>query len=279
MSGVLTLVATPIGNLGDMSDRARDVLRAADIVAAEDTRRTRKLLSAFEIPAGNRLVSYNRDNSVRKTPELLAALEAGRSVALVSDAGVPGIADPGAELVAACHDAGVVVTAVPGASSVTTAVALAGFGGGRFCFETYLPRKGTARRERIAEFAGERRAIVLFESPHRIVDTLADLAAALGDDRECVVCRELTKMHEQVFRGTLGEAVLEFVEPRGEFVVVLAGTIVETDIASTQDVRAFVSAQLASGASVRDSAAAAARTLGVNKRAAYAIALEVSARG
>ncbi|MEA2516219.1 MAG: rRNA (cytidine1402-2-O)-methyltransferase, partial [Actinomycetota bacterium] len=223
----LILCGTPIGNLEDMSPRAIRALEEADVVACEDTRRTRKLLTHFGIHA-NSLVVYNEGNERRKATDLLNLIQSGRNVVLVSDAGMPGMSDPGYRLVKACADAGIVVEAVPGPSAVVTAVALSGLAPGRFVFEGFLPKKQGERKRRIAELATEKRTIVLFESPHRIDVSLADLVDGLGP-RPAVLARELTKMHEEVRRGTLEELLRSVEEnpPRGEMAVVIEGAIHE----------------------------------------------------
>jgi 16S rRNA (cytidine1402-2'-O)-methyltransferase len=219
-AGTLYLVGTPIGNLGDLSDRARETLARVDVVAAEDTRRTGRMLRSFGIPA--KLVSFFEGNEERRVPELVAALSEGLTVALVSDAGMPGLSDPGYRLVAACVEAGIPVDVVPGPSAVLGALVISGLPTDRFVFEGFLPRSGKARSERLRALSTERRTAVLFESPRRVAATLADLLGA-GGDRPVAVVRELTKLHQEVLRGSLSE-VLEQVRPRelkGEVVVVV----------------------------------------------------------
>ncbi|MGH9000790.1 MAG: 16S rRNA (cytidine(1402)-2'-O)-methyltransferase, partial [Acidimicrobiia bacterium] len=216
-AGTLTLVGTPIGNLGDLSPRATETLRAADVIAAEDTRRTRVLLSAAGVPGGGRLLALHARNTGRVAPALVGRIAAeGLSVAYVTDAGMPGISDPGAALVRLALDAGVAVGVVPGPSAVLCALAVSGLPADRFVFEGFLPRKGADRRARLAALAVEERTVVLFESPVRLLGTLSDLAGALGDDRAVAVCRELTKKFETVWRGPLGQAADGVGEPRGE---------------------------------------------------------------
>lgn len=225
--GKLILCGTPIGNLEDMSPRGVRALEEADIVACEDTRRTRKLLSHFGIRARS-LVVYNEGNERRKAPELLAEIRAGRTVVVVTDAGMPGLSDPGYRLVKACADEGVTVEAVPGPSAVITAVAVSGLAPGRFAFEGFLPKKGGERRRKIEELRDERRTLVFFESPHRIEESLEDLLRVLGP-RPAALTRELTKMHEEVRRGTLedlGRSVAQD-PPRGEITLVIEGAIHE----------------------------------------------------
>jgi 16S rRNA (cytidine1402-2'-O)-methyltransferase len=225
VAGKLLLVGTPIGNLEDVSARALRVLGEADVVACEDTRRTRKLLTHHGIHV-RELIVYNDVNERRAAGALLERLRRGATVALVSDAGMPGLSDPGYRLVAACVDAAVTVEVVPGPNAAVSALALSGLAPGRFVFEGFLPRKPGPRRRRIAELAPERRTIVLYESPHRIEETLADLREGLGD-RPAVLARELTKLYEEVRRGTIG-ALLDGVRehpPKGEIVLVVEGAV------------------------------------------------------
>ena len=221
----MQVVATPIGNLGDLSTRAREALSRADAVVAEDTRRTRTLLSALGL--SRPLISLHTHNESRRVPELLARLTAGETLALVSDAGTPLLSDPGYELVRAVVAADIPVEAVPGPSALTAALACAGLPVNRFCFEGFLAAKERERRAQLAHLAGEPRTLVFFEAPHRIAAMLADLAAALGPERRAAVARELTKTHETVYRGTLGElagrAAQEESFRRGELTVIVAG--------------------------------------------------------
>lgn len=268
--GKLILCGTPIGNLEDMSPRAVRALEEADIVACEDTRRTRKLLSHFGIRARS-LVVYNEANERRKAGELVAAIRTGRDVVLVSDAGMPGLSDPGYRLVKACVDNEIVVEAVPGPSSVITAVAISGLAPGRFVFEGFLPRKHGDRKRRIAELASERRTLVLFESPHRIEPSLQDLVEGLGP-RPCALARELTKMHEEVRRGTLVE-LLESVRadpPRGEMVLVIEGAIHENSAhIPPRELASRARGLMDSGVERKEALARVARDAGVQKRAVF----------
>ena len=219
------LCGTPIGNLEDMSPRAVAALRAADTIACEDTRRTRKLLAHFGIATPD-LIVLNDVTERRRTPRVVAEIGKGKHVVLVSDAGMPGLSDPGYRLVRACLDAGHHVDVIPGPSAVVTALALSGLAPGRFVYEGFLPRKAGDRRKRIAELAEEQRTIVLFESPHRIEASLADLLEILGD-RRAALARELTKLHEEVLRGTFSELLAALSErpARGEITVVVDGAI------------------------------------------------------
>jgi 16S rRNA (cytidine1402-2'-O)-methyltransferase len=214
--GHLVLVATPIGNLGDLPPRAVEVLAAADVVACEDTRRTGRLLAAAGVRA-RALVAVHDHNEASQVGTVLGRLRAGEVVAVVTDAGTPGISDPGERLVRAATQAGFEVRVVPGPSAAISALVASGLPTGRFVFEGFLPRKGSGRSERLAALAVEQRTLVLYEAPHRLGRTLADLAAALGGDRRTAIARELTKLHEEVWRGTLDEAVAraELVEPPG----------------------------------------------------------------
>jgi 16S rRNA (cytidine1402-2'-O)-methyltransferase len=222
-AGTLYVVATPIGNLEDMTFRALEVLRQVDLIAAEDTRRTGKLLQHFQIATPQ--ISYHDHNRRSRLPELLQQLHQNRAIALVTDAGMPGISDPGYELVKTCIDAGISVTPIPGATAVTTALSAAGLPTERFVFEGFLPSKGQERRERLEALQTEPRTIVFYEAPHRLLQTLQALTDYLGADRSIVLARELTKFHEQFWRGTLAEAMTYYQthEPQGEFTVVVAG--------------------------------------------------------
>ena len=217
--GTLFVVGTPIGNLEDLTARAVRVLGQVDLVAAEDTRVTRRLLNHLGVKV--RVTSYHQHNRLHRIPALLEALAVG-DVALVSDAGMPGVSDPGSELVAQASAQGFTVDVVPGVSSVTTAVAVSGMDADSFLFLGFLPRQGKRRRSRLESVAKSPFTLVMMEAPHRMAAALSDLLSALGD-REVSVCRELTKLHQEVFRGTLSEARDHFTEPRGEFVVVVAG--------------------------------------------------------
>jgi 16S rRNA (cytidine1402-2'-O)-methyltransferase len=268
----LVLVGTPIGNLGDLSPRAVEALSKADAICCEDTRRTGRLLQHAGVPR-TPLVVVNDHTEVAAIDGILTRLAAGERVAVVTDAGMPGISDPGERLVAAAVAAGHPVEVVPGPSAAITALVLSGLPAGRFAFEGFLARKGSGRTERLAELAGERRTIVLYEAPHRLARTLADLAAACGEERRVAIGRELTKLHEETWRGTLADAVrwADDHEPRGELVIVLEGAPAPA-AASDDDVVTAVQARLAAGDTARDAAAAVAAALRVPKRTAYDIA-------
>jgi 16S rRNA (cytidine1402-2'-O)-methyltransferase len=267
------LVATPIGNLGDLSPRAVAALRDADVIAAEDTRRTRALLTHSGIRGGGRLRAVHAHNEREGASWIVDAVRAGKRVAYVTDAGMPGVSDPGARLVRVCLDAEVAVEVVPGPSAVLTALVLSGFPTDRFVFEGFLPRRGRARGERIAALASEPRTAVIFEAPGRVHATLVELHAACGPAREVAVARELTKLYEDVWRGPLVEAVgqSELVEPRGEYVIVLAPAAPRPEPGDAE-IEAHVAAALAEGMSTRDAAARVARDLGVARRRTYDVA-------
>ena len=281
----VVLVATPIGNLGDMSARAIEALTTADVIAAEDTRRTRPLLTAMGIPAGNRLVSFHGPHEVELAARLVERIvQRDERLVCVTDAGMPGISDPGERLVVAALAAGVAVEVVPGPSAALAALVLSGLPTGRFVFEGFLPRKGRQRAERLSALRAEDRTVVLFEAPHRLEATLADLCAAFGPDRPVAVAREITKKFETVWRGTLGQAVAadgeadsgetsSRPEARGEQVIVLgpAVPVVAEEIAD-EALEAALRAELAGGGSTRDAAVAVAARLGVPRRRAYNLA-------
>jgi 16S rRNA (cytidine1402-2'-O)-methyltransferase len=222
--GVLTVAAAPIGDPADASPRLAAALAAADVIAAEDTRRLRRLAAALGAQLSGRVVSYYDAAERGRVPGLLAALQGGRSVLLVTDAGMPGVSDPGYRLVAAAAAAGIRVTCLPGPSAVTAALAVSGLPSDRFCFEGFPPRRSGGRAKRFAELAAERRTMVFFESPRRAAATLAELAEAFGPDRRAVACRELTKVHEEIRRGTLAElAQWASGQVLGEVTLVVAG--------------------------------------------------------
>src|SRR5262245_61984250 len=277
--GALVLVARPIAKLGDLAPRAVETLREVDVIAAEDTRRTRTLLSHAGVPAGRRLVSVHAHNERARAAELVERIRSGDRVAFVCDAGMPGISDPGERLVRVCLDAGLRVELVPGPSATLSALVLSGLPTARFVVEGFLPRSGRDRAERLAEVAREPRTIVIFEAPHRVAATVVDLAAACGDERQIAIARELTKLYEEVWRGTLGDAVVHVGahEPRGEHVLVVEGA---PPAAAVDDgaLEAAVARELASGASARDAAAAVALDLDVPKRRAYDIAVRLRAK-
>jgi 16S rRNA (cytidine1402-2'-O)-methyltransferase len=270
--GRLVVVATPIGNLGDLSPRAVRALSEADTIACEDTRRTRQLLThaGVKTPA---LLVVNDHNESRQVRTVLGRLAAGQRVALVSDAGMPAVSDPGERMVAAAAAAGFEVEVVPGPSAALAALVASGLPTGRFCFEGFLPRRGSTRGARIALLGSERRTTVIYEAPHRVRQTVAELAAALGPDRRLAVARELTKLHEEVWRGTLAGAVehLAATEPRGEYALVVEGAPAP-DEPGPAEVEQALRAQLEAGADKKSAIAAVADDLSVPKRQVYEIA-------
>jgi 16S rRNA (cytidine1402-2'-O)-methyltransferase len=266
--GRLVLVGAPLGNPGDASARMREALGSADVVAAEDTRRLGRLMRDLGIVLTGRVVSYFEGNEERRTPDLVEAMRDGATVAVVTDGGMPSVSDPGFRLVRAALDAGIAVTAAPGPSAVTTAVALSGLPSDRFCFEGFLPRRPGERRARLAELAGERRTLVFFEAPHRLVDALADLAGAFGADRPAAVCRELTKTYEEVVRGSLGS--FTFSEPvRGEITVVVGGAVPSVERPDDGRLAAEVAGHEAGGTPRKEAIALVAREYGLPKRDVY----------
>lgn len=273
-TGRLVLLGAPLGNPADASARFREVLGAADVVAAEDTRRLTRLARDLDVTVPGRIVSYFEGNEERRTPELVDVLTAGYLVALVTDGGMPSVSDPGYRLVRAALDAGVPVTAAPGPSAVTTALALSGLPSDRFCFEGFLPRTPAARRSRLRALAAEPRTLVLFEAPHRIAGALADLAAAFGADRPAALCRELTKTYEEVVRRPLGELARWAVEkePRGEITLVVAGAPeVAPERPDDDALRAAVAAREAAGLTRRDAITEVAAEFGLRRREVYTV--------
>jgi len=266
--GSLVLVGTPIGNLGDLSPRAVEALKAADAIACEDTRRTGRLLQHAGVESP-RLLVVNDQNEVDAAEGLVRLLDAGHDVALVTDAGMPGISDPGERVVAAVLAAGHDVTVVPGPTAVSSALVASGLPTARYVFEGFLPRKGTARTERLLELATEQRTVVMYEAPHRAERTLNDLSNIFGPERRVAVGRELTKLHEQVWRGTLADAV-EWASAtiKGELVFVIAGARA-ADPATDDEVMTELRTAIAGGESKRDAVAAVAGRLGVGKNRAY----------
>jgi len=274
-------VATPIGNLGDLSPRAQAVLAEADLICCEDTRRTRALLSAFEIRAGNRLLSLHGHNETTRLERVAACVAEGGTVAVVSDAGTPGISDPGAWLAGELAARGETVTVVPGPSSVLAALVVSGLSTDRFCVEGFLPRKGAERRRRLAGLLADERTSVVLEAPGRVAATLAELAS-LDPARPVAVVRELTKVHEEVWRGTLGDAATAFgTDPvRGEVVLVVGGAPAAAP-ADERDVETAVRGAMDDdpAAGPRQVAERVAANLGVPKRRVYEAALRVRGEG
>lgn len=275
MAGILYLVPTPIGNLGDISLRARQTLEAADFIAAEDTRVTLKLLNHLEIKKS--LVSYYEHNKTFKGSRIVERILAGETCALVSDAGSPAISDPGEDLVRQCAEAGITVCAIPGPCAAITALSISGQSTGRFCFEGFLSMSKKSRREHLHSLRSEKRTMIFYEAPHKLMNTLQDMAEVFGPQRPISFCRELTKLHEQVLRTTLGEAIGYYTEnpPKGEFVLVLAGAPEEVKGAlSPADAAARVKELIAQGLSRKDAVKQAAQELDLPKNAVYSAALE-----
>ncbi len=269
-TGVLVIAGAPIGNVRDTSPRLADELRTADIVAAEDTRRLRRLCAGLGVEPPPRVVSYFDGNEVARAAELLGALREGARVLLLTDAGMPTISDPGYRLVAAAAGAGVRVTPLPGPSAVTAALAVSGLPSDRFVFEGFLPRRSGARRARLAELAAEPRTLVLFEAPHRLAASLTDAAAAFGVDRPAVVCRELTKTYEEVRRANLLElASWAAAGVRGEITIVVGGAPAAEPAAEPAELAAAVAGREAAGEPRKEAIAAVATATGVPKRAVF----------
>lgn len=272
MSGRLVVVGTPIGNLGDLSPRAVDALTAADVIACEDTRRTGRLLQAAGVDRTD-LVVANDHTEARVAARLVDRARTGEVVALVTDAGMPGVSDPGNDVVAAFVAAGLDVEVVPGPTAVTTALAASALPTGRFVFEGFLPRKGAGRTERLAAVAVEPRTVVLYEAPHRAERTIADLADVCGPDRPVTVARELTKLHEEWYRGDLaGAADWLAAEPKGEFVIVLGGAEPPPEVTDDELRDALEEEEAAAGATTRDAVTAVVARYGVAKRRVYDLA-------
>ncbi len=278
MSGRLVVVATPIGNLGDLSPRAATALRDADLVLAEDTRRTGRLLQ--HIGAATPQLSVHEHNEDARIAEVVARIGGGEVIALVSDAGTPAVSDPGYRLVRGCIESGVDVEHVPGASAVLYALVVAGLPTDRFVFEGFLPRKGRARTERLAALAGEPRTVVLFVAPHRAESDLRDLAAALGTDRPAALCRELTKLHEEIRRGTLGELVSGIEDDeglRGEVTLVIGGAVPVDDDRTPEELAAEVLVRVDGGVPKKQAIADVASEAGVPKKLVYQAVLDTEA--
>lgn len=279
-TGTLYLCATPIGNLGDMTFRAVEILKKVSLIAAEDTRHTRKLTSHFDIHVS--LTSYHEHNKKTKGPELVAKLLAGQDIALVSDAGLPGISDPGEELVRLAISAGITVTPVPGACAALTALVASGLPTGGFLFVGFLPKATAARRSRLQAVGNYPETLLFYESPHQMVKTLGEMQAVLGD-RQAVIGRELTKIHEEFRRALLSELAESFQDqpPRGEFVIVVAGRDAETKIPDNEtaritddSIRQEVARRIDAGANKKDAIRQIASQWGLSRRRVYQLALD-----
>ncbi|WP_314034932.1 16S rRNA (cytidine(1402)-2'-O)-methyltransferase [Dietzia sp. CH92] len=274
-SGRVVLAATPIGNPGDASGRLRDVLATADVVAAEDTRRLRSLATALEVTIRGRVMSFFEHNEAGRVPQLIERVRAGDTVAVVTDAGMPAVSDPGYSLVVACIEEGLPVTCLPGPSAVTTALVLSGLPVDRFCFDGFPPRRAGRRRTWLARLAAEERTCVFFESPHRVADTLAEAAEVLGADRRAAVCRELTKTYEEVLRGTLGELAEQTASGvLGEIVVVVAGADASGSAATLEDLVEIVEERVEAGERLKDACAAVSEGSALTKRELYQAVLD-----
>ena len=277
MSAMLYLVPTPIGNLGDISVRCRETLEAADFIAAEDTRVTLKLLNHLGIKKS--LVSYYEHNKATQGSRIVERILAGETCALVSDAGSPAISDPGEDLVRQCAAAGIPVCAIPGPCAAITALSISAQATGRFCFEGFLSTAKKSRREHLDSLKKEQRTMIFYEAPHKLLATLTDMAEIFGEDRPISLCRELTKLHEEVVRTTLGQAVARYTQspPKGEFVLVVAGAPAEKQaLPSETDAAARVSQLIAQGVSRKDAVKQTAKELGLPKNVVYDIALRDS---
>ncbi len=275
MAGILYLVPTPIGNLGDISQRCRETLEAADFIAAEDTRVSLKLLNYLGIKKS--LVSYYEHNKAQKGDWIVERILAGETCALVSDAGSPAISDPGEELVRQCADAGITVCAIPGPCAVITALSISGQATGRFCFEGFLSTAKKSRAQHLQALKNEQRTMVFYEAPHKLVATLEAMAEAFGADRPVSLCRELTKLHEEVIRTTLGGALELYATqpPKGEFVLVVAGAVPEEKPAATaQDAAKMVADLMAGGMRRMDAVKQVAKELGLPKNLVYDASIE-----
>jgi 16S rRNA (cytidine1402-2'-O)-methyltransferase len=270
MTGTLYLVPTPIGNLSDISARCAETLAQADFIAAEDTRVSLKLLNHLDIKKP--MVSYHEHNKRESGPRILERLQAGESCALVTDAGCPAISDPGEDLVRLCAEAGVPVCAIPGPCAAVTALSVSALPTGRFAFEGFLPMQKKERRTRLEGLKAEERTMILYEAPHKLRDTLADLLEAFGPDRRISLCRELTKLHEEILRLSLGEALRYYAEnePRGEYVLILAGAEPKAVTVTPEEALSLCRALIADGVRKKDAAKQIAQETGLSAKELYA---------
>ena len=277
MNGTLYLVPTPIGNLGDISRRCAETLAAADFIAAEDTRVSVKLLNHLGLKKP--LVSYHEHNKKESGPRILARLQAGESCALVTDAGCPAISDPGEDLVRLCAEAGVPVCALPGPCAAITALSVSALPTGRFAFEGFLPHEKKERRARLERLCGEERTMIFYEAPHRLRATLAELCAAFGPARPISLCRELTKLHEEILRTSLGEAAAHYEtnEPRGEYVLIVGGAEPPREELSLQEGVSLARALIEEGLRTKDAVRRVSEQTGLPKNALYAAVVEAQA--
>lgn len=276
---ILYIVGTPIGNLGDMSPRGREVLETVDFIAAEDTRVSVKLLNHFGIKKP--LVSYYQHNLRERGEQILGRIQGGESCAIITDAGMPCISDPGEDLVALCHEAGIPVRVVPGPTAALSALAASGLPTGRFAFEGFLSVKASSRRERLEEVKDDPRTLIFYEAPHKLRDTLADMAAAFGEGRRLTLCRELTKIHEELIRTTLGEAVTLYQErePKGEYVLILEGAVLDRGPKVSFEEAVELVVQMAGcGVSLSEAAKSVAADAGYKKGELYRAAIAKAGR-
>ncbi|MEH2457241.1 16S rRNA (cytidine(1402)-2'-O)-methyltransferase [Nostoc sp.] len=271
----LYIVGTPIGNLEDMTFRAVRILQTVDIIAAEDTRHTGKLLQHFQVKTPQ--VSYHEHNRTSRIPELLEHLVNDKAIALVSDAGMPGISDPGYELVKACIEAGISVVPIPGASAAITALSAAGLPTDRFVFEGFLPSKSQHRQEHLESLQTESRTLIFYESPHRLRDTLQDLAEVWGSDRQIVLGRELTKLYEEFWRGTIAEAIAHYSqrEPQGEYTLVVAGIPASQPQLTEEELKAELKQLISQGISRSQASRQLAKFTFLPRRQLYQLALSI----
>ena len=276
-SGILYLVGTPIGNLEDITLRAIRILQEVDLIAAEDTRRTGKLLQHFQIKTAQ--ISYHAHNQVSRTAELISHLEAGKSIALVTDAGMPGISDPGYEMVVAAIAAKIEVVPIPGVTAALTALTVSGLPTDRFVFEGFLPVKSKERTERLKSLQQETKTVIFYEAPHKLLATLTDLATILGKDRKIVLARELTKIHEEFWRGTIKEAIAFYNnhrQPKGEYTIVVAGkSITEVLVLSEIELKAELEQLLQQGMTRSQASRHLAQLTSLSRRQIYQLALEI----
>lgn len=273
--GTLYVVGTPIGNLEDITFRAVRILQTVDIIAAEDTRHTGKLLQHFQVKTPQ--VSYHEHNRTSRIPELLEHLINNKAIALVSDAGMPGISDPGYELVKACIEAGISVVPIPGASAAITALSAAGLPTDRFVFEGFLPAKSQQRQEHLESLQTESRTLIFYESPHRLRDTLQDLAEVWGSDRQIVLGRELTKLYEEFWRGTIAEAIAHYSqrEPQGEYTLVVAGIPASRPQLTEEELKAELKQLISQGISRSQASRQLAKFTSLPRRQLYQLALSI----
>jgi 16S rRNA (cytidine1402-2'-O)-methyltransferase len=273
--GTLYIVGTPIGNLEDITFRAIRILQTADLIAAEDTRHTGKLLQHFQIATPQ--ISYHEHNKLSRQQELLDRLDKGETIALVTDAGMPGISDPGYELVKACSEVGIAVIPIPGPSAAVTALAASGLPSDRFVFEGFIAQKATERRDRLNFLKHETRTLIFYEAPHRLLETLQDLASILGENRQIVLARELTKVHEEFWRGTIEDAIAHYATrtPKGEFTLVVAGTTSEENLVlSTQELKAELKQLIQQGMTRSQASRQLAQLTNIPRRQIYQLATE-----